>query len=221
MNVLLDLDGTLTDPAEGITRCIQHALSRIERPIPNKRQLLDWVGPPLHESFLEHLEGDEALASRAVTLYRERFSEVGLFENAVYPGIESALETLRSRGASLFVATSKPLVYAERIVRHFRLERWLDDVFGSELDGRRTNKVELITHVLEATGCDPAETVMVGDRRHDAQGARANAVYPVGAGWGYGSRQELIGAGVSKILTAPVELAGLMLPDHERRLPVN
>lgn len=212
MNVLLDLDGTLTDPAEGITRCIQHALGRLRRPVPEREQLLGWIGPPLQESFFEHLDGDDAMARRAVALYRERFGDVGLFENSLYPGIEAALDTLRTRDAALFVATSKPGVYAERIVSHFGLDRRLDGVFGSELDGRRTNKVELLAHALAVTGFDPVETVMVGDRRHDAEGARANGIHPVGVGWGYGSQRELMEAGVDEILWAPAELSRLALP---------
>jgi len=216
VNLLIDLDGTLTDPAEGITRCIQHALRCLERPVPDTDQLLEWIGPPLYESFVEHLAGDDALACRAVALYRERFGEVGLFENRVYPGIELALGALRSRGAAIYLATSKPYVYAERIVRHFGLDRWLDAVFGSELDGRRSNKIELLAHVLDTVDCDPAESVMVGDRRHDVEGALANRIDALGVAWGYGSRRELEAAGARMILGAPGELAGLELPTTVR-----
>lgn len=206
---MLDLDGTLTDPAEGITRCIQHALQRLDRPVPGRDALLGCIGPPLHASFVELLDGDESLAHRAVALYRERFGDVGLYENALYPCIDEALNHLRVRGARLFLATSKPTVYARRIVAHFELDRKLEGVFGSELDGRLTNKAELLAHVLERTGCDVRTSVMVGDRRHDAEGARANDVRPVGVLWGYGSRRELIDAGVSGLLDVPADLARL------------
>jgi phosphoglycolate phosphatase len=209
LTILLDLDGTLTDPREGITRCIQYALARLDRPVPEQDALLGCIGPPLHESFVDLLDGDRVLADRAVALYRERFGEVGLFENALYPGILDALDTLAEQGRRLFVATSKPTVYARRIVAHFGLDRRLDDVFGSELDGRRTDKSELLAHVLESTGSAPRRTMMVGDRRHDVAGALANGLYPVGVLWGYGSRRELQGAGAADLLRSPGELAGL------------
>lgn len=211
MNLLLDLDGTLTDPKEGITRCIQHALERLGRPIPAQDELLGCIGPPLHASFVELLDGDETLAHRAVAFYRERFGEVGLYENVPYPGIGKALEVLSRRGARLFVATSKPTIYARRIISHFGLEGRLEDVFGSELDGTRTNKVELLAWILERTALDPRCTLMVGDRRHDIAGAIANGVEPIGVTWGYGGHRELLDAGAARLIDRPSQLAALGL----------
>ncbi|MDZ7789853.1 MAG: HAD family hydrolase [Xanthomonadales bacterium] len=207
MNVLLDLDGTLTDPREGITRCIQHALRRLGRPVPEQSQLLQCIGPPLHASFVELLDGDDSLAHRAVALYRERFGEVGLYENMPYPGIGKALDTLRDNGARLYLATSKPTVYARRIVAHFGLESRLEEVFGSELDGTRTDKTELLAWIVDELSIDPSTTAMVGDRKHDMVGARANRIYPVGVTWGYGARSELLEAGAAHLLDTPEELA--------------
>lgn len=212
MYVLLDLDGTLTDPREGITRCIQYALQKMGRDVPEADNLVRYIGPPLHESFREMLDGDDTDARQAVALYRERFGETGLYENALYPGIETALDRLRDCGAKLAVATSKPAVYARRIVSHFGLDARLDSVWGSELDGTRTDKSDLLAHILEETGIDPDTTVMVGDRHHDVIGAIRNRIRPVGVAWGYGSRAELAEAGAACILGHPEQLAGLCRP---------
>lgn len=212
MNVLLDLDGTLTDPREGITRCIQYALARLGRRVPEQESLLGCIGPPLRASFVELLDGDESMADRAVALYRERFGEVGLYENVPYPGIAEALDTLHERGARLFVATSKPTVYARRIAVHFGLDRRLEDVFGSELDGTRTDKAELLAHIAGTLALEADRTVMIGDRKHDMVGARANRIHPVGVTWGYGSCAELLEAGAARLLQHPRELEEIAVP---------
>lgn len=187
-----DLDGTLTDPAPGITRCIQYAHEGLGLDVPDAEDLLWCIGPPLQESF-QHLVGADH-AAEALRLYRERYSEIGLFENAVYPGVTELLGALRSRGAALHVASSKPRVFVERILDHFALTPCFDQVFGSELDGSRTNKSELLAHALERTGASGPGATMVGDRSHDAVGAKANGMRFVGVLYGYGSREELTGA---------------------------
>ncbi len=204
--LFLDLDGTLTDPKEGITRCIRYALERLGEAPPAADELTRYIGPPLLETFAE-LVG-EARAADALALYRERFADVGWQENRRFPGMLEALEALASAGSSLFVATSKPRVYAERIVDHFGLAPYFRQVFGSELDGRRTDKAELLRHALEVTGAG-ADSVMIGDRRHDIAGARANGLAAVGVTWGYGSLDELSEAGAHAILHAVPELAQL------------
>lgn len=209
MNVLLDLDGTLTDPREGITRCIQHALRRLDQPVPEQEKLLHCIGPPLRESFVALLGGDESAADRAVDLYRERFGRIGLFENGLYPGIEQALVALRDAGARLYLATSKPTVYAQRIVSHFGLDGRLEAVFGSELDGTRADKSDLLAWIVKRLSLDQTDTTMIGDRRHDMIGARANGILPVGVTWGYGSRGELLESGAARLLDSPGELADL------------
>ena len=208
MNVLIDLDGTLTDPAEGIIASLRHALAAMGHRSPEDRELKRFVGPPLQESFAELLgSGDPATIAAAVGHYRERYSAKGMFENSVYPEIPSALAALQALGASLFVATSKPTVYAERSAERFDLGRYFKAIYGSELDGARSNKTELIAHLLTAEALSAGSTCMVGDRSHDVIAARANGVFPVGVLWGYGSRHELVAAGASALCERPGELS--------------
>ncbi len=202
MIALFDLDGTLTDPKTGITRSVQYALEKLGRPVPEADELTWMIGPPLVEGFTKLLGGAEH-ALEAVRLYRERFSDVGLFENEVYEGIPAALESLQELGARLFVATSKPHVFARRILDHFGLSRFFREVYGSELDNRNADKRDLIRHILDRERFDPAAALMVGDRKHDAIGARTNGITALGVTWGYGSRQELLEAGVACLVENP------------------
>src|SRR5262245_5291982 len=157
MHVLLDLDGTLTDPRVGIVTSFQYALRALGREVTPEPELLRYIGPPLQETFPRLLGTDDPVQiARAIELYREHFVPRGMFENAVYPGIEAALAALRARGASLYLATSKAEVFARRILDHFGLAPLFRAVHGSELDGRRANKAELIAHVL-ATESIPRE----------------------------------------------------------------
>ena len=210
MNILFDLDGTLTDPYRGIRNCIAHALDAMGAPVPDR---LEWcVGPPLREYFAKLLEGPaEADVERAVALYRERFLERGMYENALYPGVPEMLAVLTAAGHALFVATSKPRVYAEKIVAHFGLSRHFRRVHGAELDGTRTAKGELIRHILATEGIEARQTVMVGDREHDLIGAGENGLRAVAAGWGYGSREELTSRHPEAILAAPKEAGAYLL----------
>ncbi len=212
MNVLFDLDGTLTDPQEGILACLRHALSTVGQPIPDDDTLRLLIGPPLREgiSHLLHCPAEDPLVEAAITAYRERFSTVGLFENRLYDGIVEALSALATQGV-LYVVTSKPRVFAERIVTHFGLGDYLQTVYGSELDGTRSDKGDLIAYALEQSGLAAAETVMVGDLRYDIIGALRHQVWPVGVLWGYGSRQELVQAGSQQLLHHPSDLATLGL----------
>ncbi|MGH0028265.1 MAG: HAD hydrolase-like protein [Myxococcota bacterium] len=206
--LLLDLDGTLTDPHDGIVGSIRHALERLGATPPASTDLAHCIGPPLSESFAELLgeAPDSALVRSAIDLYRERFDASGWRENRVYPAIPAFLDAARAAGFACFVATSKPGVFAERIARHFDLARRLDGVHGSELDGRRGAKPELLAHVVAERALDPARTVMVGDRRHDVAGARANGLASVGVLWGYGSRRELLDAGADALCDEPAAL---------------
>jgi phosphoglycolate phosphatase len=205
--ILFDLDGTLTDPREGITRCIAHALEGMGREAPPLHELHFAIGPPLRASFARLLgDAERAGVERAVALYRERFADVGLFENAPYEGIAETLAALRASGARLFVATSKPLVYAERIVRHFGLDPHFEAVHGCELDGTREDKRDLLAHLLPHHGLAAARTVMVGDRGADMVAARHHGLRAVGALWGYGSREELVEAGAHVLCEGPREL---------------
>jgi phosphoglycolate phosphatase len=179
MNVLFDLDGTLTDPRWGFIGCIRHALTAMGRRCPPEAELATLIGPPLQQTFTELLAGDAADVATAVDLYRDRFSRIGMFENAVYPGIEEALQALSATGAALFVATSKPTLYAKRILEHFRLSGYFRS--RSELDSVR-REAQLIAYVLAAERLPRARAV--GDRsRHER--CRRQRVRAVGALWGY------------------------------------
>ena len=203
--IFFDLDGTLTDPKPGITRSIQYALRRLDRAVPSEEELTWCIGPPLHAS-LKKLLGTDDLADKALALYRERFGDIGLFENEVYPGIEETLSVLAESNRRLFVATSKPIIYAERIIDHFKLTGYFERVFGSELDGTRTDKTELLGYALRATGVDPSRAMMIGDRSHDMIGARNNGMTAVGVLYGYGSQAELVEAGAHRLCAAPDKL---------------
>jgi phosphoglycolate phosphatase len=197
-----DLDGTLTDPKIGITRCICHALNELGLHAPPADELTWCIGPPLRAS-LKRLVGTDDLADLALSLYRERFSEIGLYENSVYPHVEDVLATLRGSGHRLFVATSKARVYAERIIDHFKLAGYFERVFGSELDGVRSDKTELLSFALNETSEDPTRAVMIGDRSYDMIGARNNGMTAIGVLYGYGSRQELTQAGAHHVCLTP------------------
>jgi phosphoglycolate phosphatase len=200
--IFFDLDGTLTDPKPGITRSIQYALDKLgQQTIPTEDQLTWCIGPPLRASFVKML--GEASADLAVAHYRERFSDVGLYENAVYAGVGDVLTTLRQSGRRLFVATSKAHVFADRIIDHFDLRRHFERVFGAELDGTRADKSDLLAHALKTTSVDPSRAVMIGDRSHDMIGARNNGMQGIGVLYGYGSEQELIAAGASHLCATP------------------
>lgn len=202
--IFFDLDGTLTDPKPGITRSLQYALEKLGRPVPAEDELTWCIGPPLRDSLVVLL-GGEADADRGVALYRERFADVGLYENSLYPGIEATLAALKPR-LRLFVATSKAHVYADRIIDHFGLRPYFDHVFGAELDGTRMHKGDLLAWALERTGTDPSDAIMIGDRSHDIVGARKNGIDGVGVLYGYGSREELLDAGAMHLCATPLAI---------------
>jgi phosphoglycolate phosphatase len=204
--IFFDLDGTLTDPKPGITRSIQYALQRLDRVVPTEDELTWCIGPPLRASFVTLL-GNEEEADRGVLLYRERFSDIGLYENSVYPGIEAMLSAVQASGARMFVATSKPAVFAERIIDHFGLRGPFERVFGSELDGTRVDKGELLAYALAEATVDPASAVMIGDRKHDIIGARKNELKrTIGVLYGYGTHAELVEAAADRLCATPQEI---------------
>lgn len=206
MIALFDLDGTLTNPKAGITRSIQYALDKLGRPVPEADELTWMIGPPIFAGFTELLGGPEQVQD-AVRLYRERYGTIGLFENEVYAGIPALLQHLQEKGVRLYVATSKLQVFARRILDHFELSRFFIEIYGSEPDNRNADKRDLIRHILEQERFDPSAAVMIGDRKHDAIGAKANGLASIGVTWGYGSRQELLDAGVGCLVDASQDLA--------------
>ena len=205
-DIYFDLDGTLTDPFEGISKSIAYALQRLDEAEPDSETLRNCIGPPLLASF-ESLVG-KLRARDALTFYRERFGDVGWQENVPYAGIYDVLRALRDSGCSLYVATSKPHVFAEKIVIHFELDEFFCGVFGSELDGRRSNKVELLEHALAVNASEDA--VMVGDREHDVIGAISNNMHIIAVAYGYGTEEELRSAGARQIASSPAHLGTLL-----------
>lgn len=198
-SILFDLDGTLTDPKEGITKCVEHALNQFGIEVEHPDVLIPYIGPPLFDSFIE-IQGftaDNAL--KAVEFYRERFRTVGMFENRVIPGIPELLEELRTVGYNLYVATSKPTVFAEEILKFYGLDGYFKHTVGSNLDGTRSRKQEVIRYVLDHNAISAENALMIGDREHDIIGAKGCGVTSIGVTFGYGSEAELVHAGADYI----------------------
>lgn len=213
MNLLFDLDGTLTDPFEGITNCISYALTALGQKAPPSHDLRWCIGPPLRKSFVELLnlnDHDHSRADEALNLYRERFSTTGLYENRVFEEIPDVLKQLSDFGHVLYVATAKPTVFARKILRHFELESFFKEIYGSELDGTRSDKTDLIAYILERESIISIDSCMIGDRKHDIVGAKNNDLFSIGVGWGYGTRAELEKTGPDIYLNNPKDLIGYL-----------
>lgn len=209
-NLLFDLDGTLTDPIEGMTKCFHHALEQMNAPLPTRAEIQLHIGPPLRSTFSLILKtNDTALVERAVALYRERFARVGMFENELFAGVPEMLATLKASSKKLFVATSKVQAYTERILEHFSLTAYFDGIYGSAPDGHLDNKADLIRHILASESLKPHETLMVGDRKYDVVGAKQNGCYAAGVTYGYGSVEELTEAGADYLCKSPLDVAAL------------
>lgn len=205
--LLFDLDGTLTDPKPGIVGCLRFALDQLGVSCPSDDVLTNFIGPPLRATFALLLDtSDGSQIEEAIRLYRQRFAATGLYENQVYAGVPAMLEHAQQAATVMYVATSKPAVYAERIVQHFGLDHHFRQVYGAELDGRRENKADLVAYVLASEGVDAQTAVMIGDRAADVLAAKANGVRSIGVLWGYGSAHELLDAGVDILCQTPSEL---------------
>lgn len=212
-NILFDLDGTLTDPGIGITNAVLYAQGKLGLPLSKREELYKFIGPPLTDSFQEFwgLNGEQS--REALKYYREYFVPRGMFENAVYPGMEAFLQALRDGGKRLYVATSKPEPLATAILAHFSLDKYFIGTAGSTLEETRTKKSEVILYALAEFKLDLADTVMVGDRFHDVQGARAAALPCIGVSYGYGGEKELREAGAIAVAANLKELKELLLQD--------
>lgn len=211
--VLFDLDGTVTNPETGITLSVAYALKHFGIEVADLSSLRKFIGPPLADSFMDFYGFSEEKAIEAVEKYRERFSVTGIFENEPYDGIHSLLGRLKDAGYTLAIASSKPEIYTKQIIEHFELSPYFTKVCGSELDGRRTDKAEVITYALEKLGSPAAEcAVMVGDRKHDIIGAKKNRLRSVGVLYGFGDEEELINAGADHI-AADVKSVGDIITD--------
>lgn len=209
-SILFDLDGTLTDPAEGITKSVAYALSAYGIEVADRSTLNCFIGPPLAESFSVYFDFSDTNAKAAVDKYREYFSVTGLFENEVYPGIPEMLSDLRDAGHVLAVATSKPTVFSDRILERFDLMKYFDYTLGSELDGRRVNKAEVIEEVMTHLGAAPEDTLMIGDRKHDILGAKSCGIPAIGVLYGYGDEAELTSAGAAVLAACTADIPALI-----------
>lgn len=212
--ILFDLDGTLTDPGEGITKSIAYAFDSYGFPYRSLEELKVYIGPPLNEEFMARLGVDEETASALSEKFRERYNVTGWQENHPMPGMRKALETLQNRGCHLAVATSKPLGIASRILEHFDLTRYFEAICGSNPDGSSGEKWLIVREALETLGVTEETkhlAVMVGDRKHDIIGGQKNGLVTVGLTFGYGSREEFADAGVSFVADSGEELTGYLL----------
>ena len=188
-HILFDLDGTLTDPMMGITKSVRYALNYYGIEVNNLNDLLPFIGPPLRDSFQEYYGFDEAKANEAVEKYREYYKNDGIFDNKVYEGIEECLKALKKEDKILVLATSKPEVFAKKIMDHFNLSKYFDFIGGSELNGR-SKKGEVIEYVLKSMQINPGDAIMVGDRMHDIIGAHEHNLPCIAVEYGYGNIQE-------------------------------
>lgn len=206
--ILFDLDGTLTESGEGIMRSAQYALEKIGKPEPELNNLRVFVGPPLIEQFMEYAQIDRATAETAVEYYRERYSVTGIFENALYPGIEEMLSKLKEMGYTLAIASSKPEFYVRQIMDHFGVAQYFAEMGGSEMDGRRTDKAEVIEEVLcrMDMGEHREQVIMIGDKEHDVYGARKAGLECISVSYGYGTKEELTQAAPLKIVNSAEEI---------------
>ena len=208
--LLFDLDGTLTDSAEGIINCVKHAVDNMGFEMPEHPER--FLGPPLYDSFAEFCGMNEEQVLEAVRLYRERYKDIGLFENSPYDGVKEMLERLQKDGKTLIVATSKPETFAVRILEKFGLAHYFRIIGGADINGTRNEKWEVIDYVLEQIGTVSKDNVlMIGDRKHDIIGAHRTGLKCLGVLWGYGSKKELETYGADFFAETPQETADMLI----------
>ncbi len=207
---LFDLDGTLTDPKEGITKCFRYALEKMGVESPALAELEKYIGPPLVKSFRDYFSEEDA--KKAVEYYRERFRDTGIFENGVYDGVEEMLQTAKAQGKKLALATSKPQHFAQIIMEHYGLSQYIDVLVGSRADGQ--TKADVIRQVFVEAGLDEAtkkSAIMVGDRLHDIEGAKECGIDSLGVRFGYAKENELEEAGADYIVATTEELKAFVI----------
>lgn len=210
--IFFDLDGTLTDSGDGIKNSAAYALNKFGISVPDKSELNKFIGPPLIGSFMNFYGMSHDDADLAVVYYREYYSLKGIYENALYDGVTDMLKKLKDSGKTIVLATSKPEIYANLILKHFCIDKYFSHVCGAEMDHRRTDKHEVIEYALQTAGVtDRSRVIMVGDRHHDIDGAKKASLRSVGVTYGYGSLEELNNAGADLIADSAEALTSLLL----------
>lgn len=210
--ILFDLDGTLSDPKVGITKSVQYALERLDIIEHNLDNLDCFIGPPLQVSFAEYYGFDEEKSQKAIDFYRERFKKKGMFENELYPNIPPLLKSLKEQDFTLIVATSKPTVFSEQILKYFNIDHYFDLVVGSNLDGTRSSKTEIIQYILEKYKDDEFDNfIMVGDRKHDIIGAKNIGIDSIGVTYGYGSFEEISRSNPTHIASSVEQIRDILM----------
>lgn len=213
LSIFFDLDGTLTDPREGITKSIEYSLDKLNHRLPHPAPLETYIGPPLSQTFAQILKTeDQTLIEKAIGFYRERYSKVGMFENTVYPKIAEALSVLLAHEHRLFVLTAKPDVYAEKIIAYFALDRFFCRIYGATLDGRFQHKPDLFAHALTEECISASKAIVVGDRHHDIAAGLENKATTIGVTYGYGSKAELMEAKADYLAEKPESIPRIV--DH-------
>ncbi|MEX6701973.1 HAD family hydrolase [Peribacillus frigoritolerans] len=210
--ILFDLDGTLSDPKVGITKSVQYALQKMNIVEPDIDKLECFIGPPLQVSFAEYYDFDEKNTQKAIELYRERFKEKGMFENKLYLNIALLLKSLKEQQFTLVVATSKPTVFAEQILKYFNIDQYFELIVGSNLDGTRASKTEIIQYILDKYQEHTlSDFIMIGDRKHDIIGANNTGINSVGVTYGYGSFEELSHSNPTHIVKSVSQLKDILM----------
>ena len=228
--ILFDLDGTVTDPGEGITNSVIYALDKFDIKVEDRSQLYKFIGPPLRDSFAEFYHFDEAKCEQAVAYYREYYKDRGIYENKLYDGMEQLLKDIKESGRKIALATSKPEPFAKQILQYFHIDSYFDVIAGSTLDNTRSSKEEVIAYALKECGVadfrnmmditafilkyrgmkDLSQVVMIGDRKYDILGAKKMGIDSIGVLFGYGEEKELRDAGATHIAARVEDIFGLL-----------